>query len=156
MRFDSSDKMLSAGFDVIRQYDPQLYADMVRCDWYVSTDIRSVMGDRDIDSFEPLYVLMSAYGWTLPRAEYGETPSVFINAPDILDWAQKHGVPVAMFAADVLTHEYRHVTDDPDSGTDDEPSAFKAGSAFATKLPAPYGKRIKALSDKTLRKSEHS
>ena len=152
MQFDHSDKLLTDAFAVIAKYDPALFARMSADDWRVSTDYYA-LGTPAL--FPPTAIRASeAFGMTFSADDlvwWGEedtTPRVFINALEVRDGASQVRAPLEMFGADVLAHEYRHIHQ-PSAG-DLEPPAFAAGSAFATKLPAPYGARIKALSDKTL------
>ena len=150
MQFDPTDKLLTDAFAVIAKYDPALYARMATDDWRVSTDLMSALTWPGLNLGD-FYGAMGSYGSTLTRKTTGETPSVFINPDVITEWSRPNRVPVALFAADIIVHEYRHVTDNEGPDGNDEPPAFRASSAWAVKLPAPYGARIKALSDKTLR-----
>lgn len=153
MEYNRSDKLLTAAFNVVRKYDPALYARMSADEWRVATDYETAFANDDQMFYPWSYAkAMSAFGTTLSRSDRsGGTPEVFINPRGIIGWSQYNDVPTALFAGDVLAHEYRHIHQPASGdGATNELSAFRAGSAFATKLPAPYGAKIKALSDETL------
>ena len=158
MRYDKSDALLANAFKVIARYDPKLYERMSADGWSVSTDYGAAFSEPAIWTPRFMRTAANAFGTTLSEDDrayfagnqggYVGPAEVFLNTQGIREWATGNDVPVELFAADVLAHEYRHIHQ-PSFG-DNEPPAFRAGSAFATKLPAPYGSKIKRMSDETL------
>lgn len=164
MRYDRSDALLANAFKVIARYDAALYERMSADDWSVSTDYGAAFSEPVVWTPRFMDTAAHAYGTTLAeddRAYWAGQPGgyvgpaeVFINASDVQAWATDNDVPIELFAADVLAHEYRHIHQ-PTQGNN-EPPAFRAGSAFAAKLPEPYSSKMKALSDATLFQTEMS
>jgi|SRR5579859_2220110 len=154
MHYNTQDAFLRAGFDLVRQYDPETYERMTRDKWLVSTDFDEIFGlARDVnsgqrlsDDFGAWFTVQAAYGATVSDANptvVAPEPLVYINRDSIERWASKAGVNPAAVTASTLVHEYEH-THESDM---DETAAFRAGSAFAAKLPGRDGVEIKRMSD---------
>ena len=153
MQFDHSDKLLTDAFAIIAKYDPALFARMSADDWRVSTDYGEAFPDarEGVLGMMDYFQAMSAFGATTQANKAADgTPEVWINADDTQRWASHNDVPSELFVADVLAHEYKHTHQTGPAGESAEIPAFRAGSAFAANLPAPYGRQIKRLSDQTL------
>jgi hypothetical protein len=139
MHYNTSDSFLTAAFAVVKEYDPATYRRMANDNaWNVGIKNH-----------------ISGYGVTLsdranPAIGFAIT---YLNYRAINEWSENYNVHVALFAASVLVHEYRHahqaraVVQDTELS---ESQAFHASSAFASKLPGREGLVIKELSDRTL------
>lgn len=142
---------LTTGFEIIRRYDPALYAKMLRSDWQVSTsmNVMSLMTPNSV------WLASQAYGTTETNLSWrsgipGLPPESYINMRPITRQAHEWGIPPEYFLAAVLAHEFRHTTQDGNEGAATEAPAFAAGSEFAAKLPVAYGGPIIELSDNTI------
>lgn len=145
MEYDRSDSFLSAGFTVVKQYDPATYARMESAHWKVSRMEFFVQLESN-----------NAFGATASVGNTDKTAQTQINADAITEWARRHGVHVAMFTADVLVHEFRHTRQpaNVDDSAEIEIPAFGAGTAFANRLPRPDGPKLARLGARTLRDIE--
>lgn len=76
-----------------------------------------------------------AFGMTIrPDDEHPDVPlqgNIWLSKPNIERQALEMGVPVELFAADVLVHEFKH------HDGYGEPEAYDAGTAFARTMGVP-------------------
>ena len=144
MQFDT-DQFIQDALDVVRRYDHALYRRMIADDWRVTTDAyayllcvpRDPTPDRDA----------MPYSWGMTLSE--PIRITWLNAEAITVGAKKFGIAVPYFAADVMVHEYRHVHQGAWDVSHTEAPAYRAGSAFADKLPLPAGAILRQMSDDT-------
>lgn len=161
MKYNPSDKLITASLDLIRAIEPSLAARMLADDWQVSTDFREAFSGvfetapHDVPALYRQATGDGNFGLTLPvKPNPLPTSETFINAREIKRWAQANDVRVLDFAADVLVHEFTHTSQDGGSqgsapNIDLEIPAYQAGSAFARKL-GKRGAPIVALSESNL------
>lgn len=145
MRYNHRDNGLKQAFGIVRKYDPATYARMTNDhSWYVTSD-PTEFPQSD-----------GAYGTTYSSANPDMMGKAVtgLNYDQIAQGASAMDINPFDFIATILVHEYTHAHQSYDTiGSADkaEPPAFRAGSAFAAKLPAPDGPTIKAMSDDTLK-----
>lgn len=143
-------------FNVIKHYDPELYAKMVAASkWRVIGDVEPDKAGR-------------GYGVTGVIKSVGQeiTDGLDVHAGDALteidvdqinEASTRYGVNPVNFLADVLVHEFAHTPDGGQSTQDDnkmtvpelESPAFTAGTAFAKKMGGFDGALMAKLSEST-------
>jgi hypothetical protein len=152
LNYDKTDDRIIDALDVIAKYDPALYRRMMRDDWTVTfrmdgldDDLRAFLSSPGSDT----------YGATMPQ-ECTETDGdpnagrTTLADAAINREAQKLGVPVPIFTAAVVVHEYRHIGQQCwQTPLQAEMPAFDASTEFAQKLPAPYGERMAQFSEES-------
>jgi hypothetical protein len=132
-----SSRDLQPAFAVIRQYDPATYARMRASDWQVTTNPDDV----------PAWVAQGcdeSFGVT---ETLGRHPLTLINPDNVAEWSDERCQDARWFMADVLVHEFVHTTQTGLNSPAQEIPAFRAGAAFARKLPPEYGREIVQESD---------
>ena len=152
LNYDKTDDRIIGALDVIAKYDPALYRRMMRDDWTVTYR----MSDMDAEIREML-ASGDTYGATIPKvcSEVDGSPNAgqtALASSAIAARAQKVGVPISVFAAAVIVHEYEHIGQNCyQHPLDAEMPAFNASTEFARKLPEPYGARIEQFSEESRR-----
>lgn len=153
MHDKSTSTLVSDALDVISVTDPRLYARMTKADWTITTDGASILHyfkpswRNEIRDVMDGWSGVQAYGLTISDRDRNtptDHPASWINTRGCTDRAYALGVTPEHFTAMILAHEFAHIHD-PAGHT--EAHAYRAGSKFAAKIPAPDGPTIKSYSD---------
>jgi hypothetical protein len=136
MHYDPENELLAKSFALVQEKDPDTYAQMVREDWHIATDITEAFPEnwREI-ALDP--ELPYSSGVTLSDRQITNIPrpqTLIIPSGVILDSMHMEVTPEA-YTAEVLVHEFAHIH----TTVSNEKEAYAAGANFARRLTEDEG-----------------